>query len=114
MAKVFSVFTYREATEDGVIPEYLDLPATPYEQMDMLDKLHLEESDAPKFMLGDLYSFGFLSKHLDGKYDLPELNALVEKLSELEPEQATSLAGLVQAYKSLNDQPEWGGMEMKF
>jgi len=96
LAKVFSVFTYREATEDGVIPEYLDLPATPYEQMDMLDKLHLEESDAPKFMLGDLYSFGFLSKHLDGKYDLPELNALAEKLSELDERQTTALAGLVQ------------------
>ena len=96
MAKVFSVFTYREATEDGVIPEYLDLPATPYEQMDMLDKLHLNESDAPKFMLGDLYSFDFLSKHLDGKYDLPELNALAEKLSELDERQTTSLAGLVQ------------------
>ena len=96
MAKVFSVFTYREATEDGVIPEYLDLPATPYEQMDMLDKLHLEESDAPKFMLGDLYSFGFLSKRLDGKYDLPELNALAEKLAELDEREVTALAGLVQ------------------
>ena len=96
MAKVFSVFTYREATVDGVIPEYLDLPATPYEQMDMLDKLHLEASDTPKFIIGEFYSFDFLSKHLDGKYDLPELNALAEKLAELDERQTTALAGLVQ------------------
>ena len=155
----------------------------------MLDMLHLNESNTPKFMLGDFYSFDFLSKHLDGKYDLPGLNALAEKLSELDERQTTDLAystvcchvvgevlndtqlgrfraengfvpgldglpdevfelldferigrehrqseggilvertadhpggyverhsDLVQAYKEINEQPEEGGMEMKF
>ncbi len=71
----------------------------------MLDMLHLNESNTPKFMLGDFYSFDFLSKHLDGKYDLPGLNALAEKLSELDERQTTALAGLVQMDEEQGDSP---------
>lgn len=96
MDKIFSVYSYRETTMDGVSAEYLDLPATPYELLDVLDKLHLEASDTPKFIIGEFYSFDFLAKHLEGKYDLTELNALAEKLAELDERQVTGLAGLVQ------------------
>lgn len=105
MDKIFSVYSYRETTMDGVSAEYLDLPATPYELLDVLDKLHLEASDTPKFIIGEFYSFDFLSKHLEGKYDLPELNALAEKLAELDERQVTGLSGLVQMDKAKQSGP---------
>lgn len=114
MDKVFSVAAPWPEAPDSGGELFVDLPATPYELLDVREKLRLSEGEAALFRVDEFYHFDFLAPHLSETYDLPELNTLAERLSELEPEQTTSLAGLVQAYKSLNDQPEWGGMEMKF
>lgn len=86
-------YTYKG---NGTGIEYLDLPAMPYELLDTLEKARPEEGDTVQFFVEEVYSFDFLSKHLEGSYALSELNALAEKLAELDEREVTALAGLVQ------------------
>ena len=93
MGKIFRVYAYR-GSNMGV--EYLDLPATPYALLDVVDRVRPEEGETARFFVEEVRGFDFLSRHLVGGYGLPELNALAEKLAELDEGQATVLAGLVQ------------------
>lgn len=86
-------YTYKG---NGTGIEYLDLPAMPYELLDTLEKARPEKGDTVQFFVEEVYSFDFLSKHLEGSYALSELNALAEKLAELDEREVTALAGLVQ------------------
>ena len=79
----------------GSTKAFLNLPATPYEMLDMRDKLQLGENDAVKVRIDEYYSFTFLSTFLCGQKDLLQLNALAQKLSELDGQQAAALEGLL-------------------
>lgn len=80
---------------DGNTKAFLTLPATPYEMLDMRDKLLLGENDAVRVRIDEYYSFAFLSTFLCGQKDLLQLNALAQKLSELDDQQAAALEGLL-------------------
>lgn len=96
MDKVFSAAAPWSNAPDGGGKLYVDLPATPYELLDIREKLHLGTEEAVPFRADEFYRFDFLSPHLPEACDLPKLNALAEKLSELDEKQTTVLAGLVQ------------------
>ena len=96
MDKVFSASAAWPDAPDGGGEMFVDLPATPCELMDVREKLRLGARETVLLRVDEFYCFDFLAPHLTETYDLSELNALAEKLSELEPEQATVLAGLVQ------------------
>ena len=53
----------------------LELPATPWEMVDAMDKLRLSEGQEPYWQVEDMGRYEFLAPHLDG-YDLYQFNAL--------------------------------------
>lgn len=50
----------------------LELPATPWEMVDAMDKLRLSEGQEPYWQVEDMGRYEFLAPHLDG-YDLYQL-----------------------------------------
>lgn len=73
----------------------LDLPATPWELVDAMDKLRLPEGQEPYWQVEDMGRYEFLAPHLDG-YDLYQFNALAEKLRTFGDVDAVAFEGLVQ------------------
>ena len=73
----------------------LELPATPWELLDALDKLRLSEGQEPYWQVEDMGRYEFLAPHLDG-YDLYQFNALAEKLRTFSDVDAAAFEGLVQ------------------
>ena len=73
----------------------LELPATPWEMVDAMDRLRLSEGQEPYWQVEDLGRYDFLAIHLD-KCDLYQFNALAEKLSTFNAADAIAFEGLVQ------------------
>lgn len=96
MRKIFNVYHARAATPYSEAYADLDLPATPYELLDALDKLRLSEGESPYLQINEYFDFEGLAPLLSGDASLYELNALAQKLSELDERQRISFKGLVQ------------------
>ena len=90
--KVFSVYM---GNPDNHNHAELDLPAAPWELLDALDKLRLEDGQQLYWQVEDMGRYGFLAPHLDG-YDLYQFNALAEQLSTFSNADAVAFEGLVQ------------------
>lgn len=105
MDKVFSATATWPNAPDGGGELYVDLPVTPCEMLDIREKLRLSEGETVPFHVDEFYRFDFLAPHLPEACDLHELNALAEKLSELDEKQTTALAGLVQMDEAKQDGP---------
>lgn len=73
----------------------LELPATPWEMVDAMDRLRLSEGQEPYWQVEDMDRYEFLAPHLDG-YDLYQFNALAEQLSTFNAADAIAFEGLVQ------------------
>ena len=73
----------------------LDLPATPWELIDALDKLRLVDGREPYWQVEDIGRYGFLAPLLDDS-DLYQFNALAEQLSTFDHVEAIAFEGLVQ------------------
>ena len=73
----------------------LELPATPWELLDALDKLRLEDGQQLYWQVEDMGRYDFLAPHLDG-YDLYQFNALAEQLSTFSNADAVAFEGLVE------------------
>ena len=73
----------------------LELPATPWEMVDAMDRLRLPEGQEPYWQVEDMGRYEFLAPHLDG-YDLYQFNALAEKLRTFSDVDAVAFEGLVQ------------------
>ena len=73
----------------------LELPATPWEMVDAMDRLRLSEGQEPYWQVEDMGRYEFLAPHLDG-YDLYQFNALAEQLSTFYAADAIAFEGLVQ------------------
>lgn len=73
----------------------LELPATPWELVDAMDRLRLSEGQEPYWQVEDMGRYEFLAPHLDG-YDLYQFNALAEKLRTFGDVDAVAFEGLVQ------------------
>lgn len=72
----------------------LELPATPWELVDAMDRLRLSEGQEPYWQVEDMGRYDFLAPHLDG-YDLYQFNALAEQLSTFSNADAVAFEGLV-------------------
>lgn len=105
MDKIFCAATVWPDAPDGGWEMFVDFPATPDEVREVRENLHLGTDETLLFRVDEFYRFDFLTPHLTGKYELPKLNALAKKLSELDEKQATALAGLVQVNEAKQDGP---------
>ena len=90
--KVFSVYM---GNPDNHNHAELELPATPWELLDALDKLRLENGQQLYWQVEDIGRYDFLAPHLDG-YDLYQFNALAEQLSTFSNTDAAAFEGLVE------------------
>lgn len=90
--KVFAVYM---GNPDNHNHAELELPAAPWELLDALDKLRLEDGQQLYWQVEDMGRYDFLAPHLDG-YDLYQFNALAEQLSTFSNTDAVAFEGLVE------------------
>lgn len=87
------VFEVELASENGCTE--LTLPAAPYAMLDALDKLRLAEGEALGWELLRTYDAGRAFQHLDQENGtLAELNALAQRLAQLDEPELTIFEGL--------------------
>ena len=73
----------------------LDLPASPLELWDALDKVRLQTDDILYMEIEDYFAFEYLSPHLDGlDISLNELNDLAAQLAALDEVQGIAFEGM--------------------
>ncbi len=96
MNKIFSAYAVREDDQDDGPEVFLNLPATAYEIMDALDVLRLDGESRVNFMVDDFNRFSSLVHFLGEPNDLYALNALAQKLSELDDRQTVAFEGLLE------------------
>ncbi len=96
MDKIFSAYAVRKDDQDSGAEAFLTLPASPYALLDALDKLRLDGESRVKFMIDEYYSFSSLAPFLSEPNDLYALNALAQKLSELDDRQTVAFEGLLE------------------
>ncbi len=108
MRKVFSAYAAREDAPDSGAEAFLDLPASPYELLDALDKLRLDGESHVKFRVDEYYQFSFLAPFLNEPNDLYELNALAQKLSELDGRQVVAFEGLLEIESQILKEAPYG------
>ena len=74
----------------------LDLPASPWELWDALEKVRLKDDEALYMEIDDYYAFEYLAPHLDGlEISLNELNDLAALLSALDEVQEVAFDGFL-------------------
>lgn len=95
MRKLFRVYA-SQGEQPGA---ELNLPATDYELLDLMERLRLEPGQAPNLEIleyrEDEYSFDYLSGHLPDSPDLLQLNALAHRLAELDERGIAAFEGFV-------------------
>ncbi len=94
MDKILSV----ELTGSGDAYAVVQLPLSPYEMLDTLDKLRMMPQDEPEWEILEHLQHPELHDWI-GSGSVYELNALCTKLSELDEWQSTAFAGLVEMEK---------------
>lgn len=90
MDKVFTV----ELANDKRRYCELELPASPYELLDALEKLQMKPGEQPRWEIIEHTSFHYLQVHLDGECDLYQLNALATRLGEMNSSDKIAFKGL--------------------
>ena len=104
MAKVFDIYLAKADQPDSAACAELSFPATPYEMQDAFDKLRLAEGESLYWEITGYRQFEELSSVLNDTCGLQDLNALAQKLSELDERQCTAFAGLL-AIEQRKNQP---------
>ena len=93
--KIFEVYLAKEDVPNNEAYAKLDLPASPWELWDALDKVRLQTDDILYMEIEDYDAFEYLSPHLDGlDISLNELNDLAALLSVLDEVQEAAFEGL--------------------
>ena len=93
--KIFHVYLAKESVPNNESYAKLDLPASPWEVVDALDKVRLNEGEQLYMEIEDYDAFEYLSPHLDGlDISLNELNDLAALLSVLDEVQEAAFEGL--------------------
>ena len=102
MDRVFDVYLAKKDQPESDAYAELSLPAAPYQMQDAFDRLRLAEGDALYGEITEYHQFEGLSTLLDGSCGLYGLNALAQKLSELDARQCTAFAGLLKMEREKN------------
>ena len=93
--KIFEVYLAKEDVPNNEAYAKLDLPASPWEVVDALDKVRLNEGEQLYMEIEGYDAFEYLSPHLDGlDISLNELNDLAALLSALDEVQEAAFEGL--------------------
>ena len=93
--KIFHVYLAKEGVPNNESYAKLDLPASPWEVVDALDKVRLNEGEQLYMEIEDYDAFEYLSPHLDGlDISLNELNDLAARLAMLDEVQGIAFEGL--------------------
>ena len=93
--KIFHVYLAKESVPNNESYAKLDLPASPWEVVDALDKVRLNEGEQLYMEIEDYDAFEYLSPHLDGlDISINELNDLASLLSALDEVQEAAFEGL--------------------
>lgn len=90
MDKIFTV----ELANDKRRYCELELPATPYEFLDALEKLQMKPGEKPRWEFIENNQFHFLHVHLTDECDLYQLNALATRLGEMDGTDRIAFEGL--------------------
>ena len=94
--KVFAMYLAQEGNPNSDACAKLDLPASPWELWDALDKVRLNEGEQLYMEIEDYYAFEYLAPHLDGfEISLNELNDLAALLSALDEVQEVAFDGFL-------------------
>ena len=93
--KVFAMYLAKEGNPNSDAYAKLNLPASPWELWDAMEKMRLKDDEALYMEIDDYYAFEYLSPHLDGlDISLNELNDLAALLSVLDEVQEVAFEGL--------------------
>ena len=93
--KVFAMYLAKEGNPNSDAYAKLDLPASPWELWDALDKVRLQKEDILYMEIEDYYAFAYLAPHLDGlEISLNELNDLAAQLAALDEVQGIAFEGM--------------------
>ena len=93
--KVFAMYLAKEGNSNSDAFAKLDLPASPWELWDALEKVRLQTDDILYMEIEDYYAFEYLAPHLDGlEISLNELNDLAARLATLDEVQGIAFEGL--------------------
>ena len=95
--KIFCVYLAKEGVPYNEAYAKLDLPASPWELWDAMEKVRLKDGEELYMEIEDYYDFSCLAPHLSGlDITLMELNNLAAHLSELDELQQIGFNGLLQ------------------
>ena len=95
--KVFAVYLAKEDVPNSEAYATLELPASPWELWDAMEKVRLKDGEELYMEIEDYYDFSCLAPHLSGlDITLMELNNLAAHLSELDELQQIGFNGLLQ------------------
>ena len=93
--RIFEVYLAKEGIPNNESYAKLHLPASPWEVVDALDKVRLNEGEQLYMEIEDYDAFEYLSPHLDGlDISLNELNDLAALLSVLDEVQEVAFEGM--------------------
>ena len=94
--KAFAMYLAKEGNPNSDAYAKLDLPASPWELWDALDKVRLQKDDILYMEIEDYYAFEYLAPNLDGlEISLNELNDLAALLSALDEVQEVAFDGFL-------------------
>ena len=93
--KIFGVYLAKDGIPNNEAYAKLELPASPWEVWDAMEKVRLQTDDILYMEIEDYFAFEYLSPHLDGlEISLNELNDLAALLSALDEVQGIAFEGL--------------------
>ena len=93
--KVFAVYLAKEDVPNSEACATLELPASPWELWDAMEKVRLKDGEALYMEIDDYYAFEYLAPHLEElDISLNELNDLAARLATLDEVQGIAFEGL--------------------
>ena len=93
--KVFAVYLAKEDVPNSEAYATLELPASPWELWDAMEKVRLKDGEALYMEIDDYYAFEYLAPHLEElDISLNELNDLAALLAALDEIQKVAFEGL--------------------
>ena len=93
--KILRVYLAKNDTPYSAAYAKLELPASPWEVWDAMEKVRLQTDDILYMEIEDYYAFEYLSPHLDGlDISLNELNDLAAQLAALGEVQGIAFEGM--------------------
>lgn len=93
--KILRVYLAKNDTPYSAAYAKLELPASPWEVWDAMEKVRLQTDDILYMEIEDYFAFEYLSPHLDGlEIRLNELNDLAAQLAALDEVQGIAFEGM--------------------